>query len=479
MPSSGLGAYQVKIHQIIFGGVFFVLTLAAVRGMMFGGTANVKMMAAGSIAFAAILALDNYFWVALPALYFGAFKIPGLSFSPEEAGSLALIGVYFVRQAMHKEPPIKLTRKVLIAFPVFIWICLVWILNPTGMAMLGSSSIGARFYFQIALGFVTLLVLSAFHFTERDCKILFFVALSASLFSFLQSIAQFQANVIANDMSLDESSSRYYLLGALTLFTLVLSRYSLRQILGSPWKLPLVLFLAALSVYTGKRRAFGTVLVLPLLSVFFTGKEKMTVALFTVLGVVLVGFSVAGDGVLWELPDSAKRSLSIFVPAYETPGAVGMSDIFREGVRRYGKEVIRNNPWVGRKGFAMDRNETAWIAFSGSGDAFAGHAYVGNWHSTWYAFACDFGLPAMVMWAFFLVFALYWTFSGFRCRGFGEYSRASYFYFAYSLFISVIFSYTSGHSAYTSYGTWMIWGMLVAIQNGVIDRGRNPLEAGQ
>lgn len=37
MPSSGLGAYQVKIHQIVFGGLFFLVVLMGVRAMMAGG----------------------------------------------------------------------------------------------------------------------------------------------------------------------------------------------------------------------------------------------------------------------------------------------------------------------------------------------------------------------------------------------------------------------------------------------------------
>ena len=63
MPSSGLGAYQVKIHQIIFGGLFFVVALSAVRGLAAGNVTNVKMLGALSVVAAAVFALDRHYWL--------------------------------------------------------------------------------------------------------------------------------------------------------------------------------------------------------------------------------------------------------------------------------------------------------------------------------------------------------------------------------------------------------------------------------
>ncbi len=470
MPSSGLGAYQVKIHQIVFGGLFFVAVAMAVRTMMFGGTANVKLLASASVIVAAVLALDKYYWILAPFLFVTGFSVPGLPFSDRELACLVVISVYFIRLAMHKEHAIKLDQRVLIAFPIFIWICAIWMMNPTGMAMLGSSTIGARFYLLIVLGVLTLLVLSSLRFSERDCRILFYVIVAGSLFSFLRTQVNVKLGAMSSDVDFGQRGTRYDLLGALTLYTLMLSRYSLGRIFRSGWKVSLVLLLAVLTTYSGKRRGFGTVLILPFLRVFFTGRDKLAITVSAVLGVVAIGVAVAGDGSLWELPQPATRSLSIFVPKYKTASAMGMQDVFREGVRRYGREIIRESPWVGRKGFSMDRGETSWMLFGGQTDQFEGHSYAGNWHSTWYAFACDFGLPAMVMWAFFMLFALVWTYRGFRLNGFGVYSHSVYMYYAFSLFTSAIFSYTSGHSAHSALGNWITWGFLLAIQNGGKDR---------
>ena len=104
--------------------------------------------------------------------------------------------------------------------------------------------------------------------------------------------------------------------------------------------------------------------------------------------------------------------------------------------------------------------------FSGISDLYAGHAYSGNWHSTWYAYACDFGLPAMVMWAGFMLYAVFWDYRGFRKVVFGDYASTVYVYYSFALFFSLIFSYTSGHSAHTARDAWIVVGLLYAIRNG-------------
>lgn len=273
---------------------------------------------------------------------------------------------------------------------------------------------------------------------------------------------------------MEERQGRYELLGALTLYTLMFSRYSLSDILKSLWKLSLVTILAAMTIYSGKRRGFGSLILVPILRTVLTNNDKMLLAIGMLAGSVLVFFTVTGDDILWKIPNSAKRALSVVVPQYKTSSAMGVADIFREEVRRHGRRVMEENPWFGRRGFSMDRGETTWMLSRQDMGAenLSGHAYSGNWHNTWYAFACDFGFPAMFMWAFFSGFVLIWTYGGLEIRGFGTYSATVYIYYSLMLFTSFIFSYTSGHSSKTSFNTWIIWGTILAIQNGVYDRER-------
>lgn len=465
MAGGNLNAYTVKIRQLAWAGVFFAASMLALRGLMFGQSANMRLLVVAVSVLGVVLALDKYYWVLGPLLFASGLRMPGLPFDGKELGCILLIGVYFVRQAMHKEHSMKLTGAILAALPIFFWICLIWLLNPTGMAMLGSSTIGARFYLQILLGFGAFLVLSALRLSERDCRILFYIVLGSSLYSFGSSVFLERIAALTSGAD-DESMSRYELLGALPLYVLLFSRYTLSQISTSLWKFLAAIGLAAVTVYTGKRRAFGTLLLVPYLRCFFTGRDKMLTAIWSVAGAIVLGLAVAGHGNFYELPLSAQRALGVIVPSFAEKTAGGLSDRFREEVRRYGKEVIRSSPWVGRKGFSMDRGETSWMNFSGISDLYAGHAYSGNWHSTWYAYACDFGLPAMVMWAFFMLYAVVWDYRGFRKVVFGDYANAVYIYYSFSLFFSLIFSYTSGHSAHTARDAWIVVGLLTAIRNG-------------
>ena len=175
MAGGNLNAYTVKIRQLAWAGVFFAASMLALRGLMFGQSANMRLLVVAVSVLGVVLALDKYYWLTCPAFFVLGMRLPGLPFDGRELGCLSIIGVYFIRQAMHKEHPLKLTGAILAALPIFCWICIIWLINPTGLAMFGSSSIGARFYLQILLGFGAFVVLSALRLSERDCRILFSV----------------------------------------------------------------------------------------------------------------------------------------------------------------------------------------------------------------------------------------------------------------------------------------------------------------
>ena len=481
MAGGNLNAYTVKIRQLAWAGVFFAASMLALRGLMFGQSANMWLLVVAVSVLGVVLALDKYYWLTCPAFFVLGMRLPGLPFDGRELGCLSIIGVYFIRQALHKEHPVRLTAQVAVVLPLFLWICMIWVLNPAGIAMFGSSSVGGRFYLKIVLGFMAFLVLSTLRLTERDCEVLFYCLLACSAVAFLHTaFAGYFRPVDLGGMDGGEleASARYELLGAMALYTLVFSRYSLSTILLSVGKLLFVLVCAVITVYSGKRRAFGTLVLVPVLRSFFTGRDKMLTFACCMFGAMFIGFAVAGHGSLWTIPLSAQRALSVVVPEFGTDSVAGAHDLFRSEVRRYGREVIKANPWFGRKGFVMNRNEMSWVVFSQTTNLFEGHAFSGNWHSTWYAFACDFGLPAMFLWGIFIIYALTFTYRGFRCYRFGHFTMAVYTYYAMSLFLDTTFSYTSGHSALTSTGMWVVYGMILAVRNGLEDARINSVGAG-
>ncbi len=471
MPSSGLGAYSVKINQVLFGGIFVAMVLTGTKALMFGSSARIQLLAAAAIGIAMVMALDNYYWILCPVLVSLGVTIPGLPFDGPELGCISLVGVYFIRSAMHKEHRVRFSMTTLIAFPLLAWIFIVWMLNPTGMTMLGSSSIGARFYFRIVVGFLALFVLSTLRLSERECKVLFICLVVTGLISLLNSIAsrgfhETDSVVVGEAIS---QASNYYLLGALSLYLLVFARYSAPQILQSAPKLLLTIILAGLVVLSGKRQGVGTLFLTPIMRVFITRKHYMvtTVGVFIFAGFIF--FGVAGHGSLWELPMSAQRGLSVVVPEFKTGSAMGTTDIFREGMRRVAREQLRQNPWLGRKGYAMSREATSWVVYSstvGGDSMFEGHGYSGNWHNLWYAFACDFGIPCFVLFGLFVLCLLHFVLKFFPlCIG-NEFMTACYLFYAYNLFARFVFATVAGHSSISLQDIFIKYGFILAIANG-------------
>ena len=116
-------------------------------------------------------------------------------------------------------------------------------------------------------------------------------------------------------------------------------------------------------------------------------------------------------------------------------------------------------------------NETTWIRFGGGFTGqFEGHAYSGNWHSTWYAYAADFGIPCMLLYAFFFLYVLRYCWKASHVVVEGTYLPACCLYYSMAFFVSAAFSYTSGHSARTLLSHCIMYGLLLAIVRGYQER---------
>lgn len=460
---ANLSSIQTKIIPLIFGLALFAIAFSAVKGMFYGNMNNVKMLAGLVIAGGFVFALDKYYWLMYPAFTIIRIKIPGLPFDGAELGSLSIVSVYILRLALQKERTTKPCMSLLLCFPFLLWIFIVWCLNPTGLAMFGSTTIGARFYIKIVLSFFACCVMCTKAINGSDAKKLFFVIVAAQIVQSFISI--FAAGLISAEVAdEDRGVGRYEYLFALSLYTIMFCRYSLSEIFKSWWKFLLVSIFALLTIYTGKRKSIAILLLLPLLRVFFARKDKLLTTICVCVAVFVLIFAVAADGVFYELPPSVKRSLSVVVPKYRQSQVV--LDEFRYEVRNRGNELIKESPWLGRKGFAMDFRETAWI-LSAQSNLYEGHAYAGNWHSTWYAYACDFGLPCMILFIFPFVYSLVYSYKLVKKCEYGSWPFVCVLYYSFSLYIFAIFSYTSGHSTGSTNALLFNVAMLVALDNGL------------
>ncbi len=462
---ANLSSLQTKIIPLIFGLALFAVAFSAVKGISHGNTTNVKLLAGIVVVGGFTLALDKNYWMLFPAFSIIGVKIPGLPFDGAELGCLFVVGLYVLRLALQKETTTKPCMSLLLCFPFLLWIFIVWCLNPTGLAMFGSATIGARFYIRIVLSFFACCVMCTKAINERDAKRLFLIIVSSLIIKALIQII-FSSFLVADEQEIldEDSSTNYQYLFALNFFILMFCKYNLSSIFRSVWKFFVVAFFALLTIYTGKRKAIATLFILPLLRVFFTGKDKLLTTMCVCVAVFILIFTVAADGTFYELPASVKRSLSVVVPKYRQSDIT--QDVFRYEIRMIGNELIKESPWFGRKGFAIDFRETAWI-LSSKGDLYEGHAYAGNWHSTWYAFACDFGLPCMILFIFPFVYSLVYSYKLVKKCEYGSWSFFCVLYYSFSLYIFAIFSYTSGHSTGSTNALLFNMAMLVALDNGL------------
>lgn len=456
-----------RIYQIVFGFLLFGMGMMAVRGLMAGARQNMQLLVAAIVGISVVLLLDKKYWILAPALWGFSIQVPGLPFSSAEIGALAIISVYFIRQATGREYRIRYHRRMLIAFPIFFWICIIWAQNPTGLAIFGNASIGARFYMRIVLGFLMMLVYSSMRLTEKDCKLLFFCLLASILGNVFRTFVLRKAPIVSEE----ERVANYQFLVFFILYCLLIARYQLREILRTWWLFFLTLFCFLATIFSGKRQAIALLAIYPIFRTIMTRREKAIVMVCGLIGTILLTMGVLGDGHFWDLPASVQRGLSTVVSKYSTESMGGSYDLFRDEVHRYGRELLRQHPFVGRKGYALSLEEVVWMNYGGRGTTnfFESHAYAGNWHSAWYAFACDFGLPGLFLWVLFCFCIVRWIIVDYRRHRFGTYASATYLFFGFRIFQEVLFAHVSGHSSYSAFFMWFYWGLLLAIMNGVQD----------
>ncbi len=463
-----------KVYQVIFGGALVGLGYMVTKGMMRGrgGITNFKMIAAIFVAVAIVLALDKNYWMLYPLLTSFGLRIPGIPARANELACIAVTAMWVVRSTLRSgETSFKWKPGLLASLPVFTWIFIVFIQKPPGIAKLGSTYVGGRFYIDQLVAFVAMLALSSFRFREKECKKIFLLILSASVVNLVFTLLHIGAG--GGDEEEVVASQHYELLGALTVYILLICRYELHQFLTSGWKFLTAVLLAGLVLYTGKRQGVARLALAPIFRVALTGRDKGVLGVAAVIGAFMLALLVIGDGTFYRLPRSVRRGLSIVVPKYETSNAMGTRDLFREEIHRRAKLIMRENPWFGRKGYAMDLREAAWIAATKKrGTNFELHTYSGNWHSTWWAFVADFGVPAAVFWFFFIGFSAViavklakrtGTISGI------PYLQACVLYYAADLLTQLLFSLQSGHSALVPLGACPMIGLLHSISNGFED----------
>ncbi len=452
------------IYQLVFGLAFLFVSYGSVRSMMYGSATKAKQIGFLAVALAVVLWLDKLYWLVLPLCMMLNVKIPGIPFDSTELGCIALVGIHFIRACLHRDAYVSWNRKVLAAFPLFFWICMIWVMNPAGMNMLGGSSMGGRFYLKIVLSFFAMICLSSIRLGEKECKLLFRILILGSLLSVALTV--FNPSLLNfGDTDPESMGTRYVLLAFSGLYYLLWSRYSLPEIVSSLKRLFILFLSSAALALSGKRSVSASIALYPLYRVLLTGRNAVSTILIGGIAFAALSLAVAMDGHFLSIPNSTKRTLAMIYPKYRGRGREGLHDTFRQEVHAYAKDIIRQHPFVGRRGFRMDSQTVYWMLSRQSGDQ-SGHAYAGSWHSAFYGYAADFGIPCLVFYLFFLWISLRQSFQYSRRIPLGTYSSASYLFYSFAVLQSAATMITSGHSSLTTQDAMIRFGMLLAIANG-------------
>ena len=467
MAIQSIDSLQTKFHQFVFGGLLVALALYCVRGVSSGATGTFRMVVGLIVFVGIVLALDRRYWILFFVFSNFNIKLPGLPFNGTELAWVSIVPIHWMRIAFHREASAKLNREFFAALPFILWVLFTFCLNPVGMNILGSNSMGGRFYFQIFFSFLAFVAVSSLEFNEKDAKLVFWTLVICSALSAFRAVFRHEIATASNGYV--ESSSAYFLIPFTQLYVLCCSRWSLSSVFKKPHRLLVVFCTAMLSLVSGKRQMLGRVFLCPVFRCFVTKKDFLFVTFLGVLGALFVFAAVAGDGAFYTMPPGLRRSLAVLVPSYRRRSDDGgVADLFRREIRREAYALIRDKPWMGRKGFAMDREETVWQNFGGtqSSHVYEGHASAGNWHNLYLAYACDFGIPGFVFAMILLLCSVRYALAACRIVNTGGYCQVCCLFFAFEIIDIAVFGWVNGHSAISTYSIFGNFGPLIALVNG-------------
>lgn len=472
-----------------FAGSRIVLVLMTVVGL-FGAIIIGSWVAKGNMLFVGLilggifgalifLTLGRMYWYAIPfalAAQLPAIPLAGRAIDSGELTVLACTAIFVARVAMKRDHFVLVRYTHIPILLFFSWICIIWSLNPTGLSILGSETMGGKYYFKIVLAFCSFIIVSSQLTTEKDfvrCMLLVTIGAAANAaFGLVQFFFGGSGQAAAEAALTGDGYTWHQMLAqpAILFSALIFSRFKPTQIIGlqRPGILALYILTIVAALISGKRVGLTAVLLAPLISAVIFRQYRFAFILGG-LGAFCLGLLIAGHGTLYSLPYTAQRALS-WLPGEWDPELShfkGGSDTFREELRKMAVNEIRENPIIGR-GYALSYNETITsmnlLAYgTRAEDQYAFYAVGRAWHNRWLGYAADFGIPLSVLLA--IVYATGLTISFRLARALPHPSGRQFFaIFAFMWILrSVLNSHTSGHTALDSLYDWWLYGLLFSL----------------
>lgn len=400
---------EILIRKIIvlFLGLFLAYYLGAKIGQ--SDTGGVKAIVVVGVGLWLCFSLGKKSWYLLPVAMGFGISVPlkfGRDFSLDELIIMVLLIHTLLMVALRQVKIEIFTRKHGWLLLYCLWALLVFACNPTGLYSLGSETVGLRFYFHMVLGAIAVIIISNANIEEKDARNLLIIFFIQSIVGVFQAYF-FRAKGDVWDAII--GIEQYYtwqqaLAGpSLTLALFFFAKYSVRDLFSAGffkwWIILPVAFVCML--FSGKRAEVGVFLMLPFFNAFL--RKQMGFGLI-IMSITLVGglFLSLGHGNFYRLPTLAQRALSFFPGKWDREADLGFVDDYRMLLRRDAIAQIQERPLIG-KGYAFNVNDY-FAERATMTQQISGITAGGNWHTTWLGIGADFGLPAVLFWAFWCIY---------------------------------------------------------------------------
>lgn len=470
---------HISITQLtLIVGTLLGLFIAIFMGSAIGSQdfQKVIMVLGAGMGIATFLVLGKNYWMLIPFSLGAAFPALPVGGRSVEFPELAIVGcsVFFSLRLASRKEKLQIFRTINIPVLLFIaWVGMVFVLNPVGLAMLGSQAGGARFYIKLALAFAAFVIMSSREYSERDIRWIFGFLIFGACFSLFYGFAEYAIAGPRVDPTTGLVADEFYtwhqsLAGPpLTVAFLIFARWKPGDLFSL--QRPLLLLVYAICILmvlvSGKRMALVAVFLAPLVSAVMYRQTIALVAGLALAIVVLTGL-VAGQGEYFRLPLGVQRSLS-WLPGEWDPefrDMRGGRDDFREDLRRYAMNNIKADPWIGQ-GFSVDIADTiSTLSVAGEGNVNAlGMALGRSWHNRWLGYAADFGIPLSAGQALVYIWVLYLGYRIFRSDAGSAILSMFALYVIIFTISDLAASWTSGHTALDAFQRWWLYGALVAV----------------
>jgi hypothetical protein len=466
------------IGAAIFGmaageGNFFIIYL----GLILAGLAVI------------MIHLGSRYWLVIPFSF--VCQLPFVPVSDKlielpELVSVVGLAVFLVRYAL-KQQKFTMFRKEHVPVQLYAaWALLVFVNNPVGLAEMGASVGGFRFYAKIGLALISFIIMANQEIGENECRWIFMMILVGSAVAEIQDIVFFFFPFgTGSSGPVIDPSSYYSWHQALAIFPttvilLIFSRYRASQIFSMRriWVLGVFLLCLVMIVLSGKRAALAFVPITALCAA--VARREFGYALLWLAGAaVAVAIVVIGHGDLFRLSLTAQRALS-FLPArwdIELQYTEYGQDDFRAILRTMAREKIARDPWIGT-GYKVDMHLVQQLTnqqTTGGVEAQALPNAIGSsWHNTWLGYAADFGIPASILVGIIYLFFLYRSWRTYRQSPADSLVHALALYIFLFTIRDLITTHTGGHSATDAFTRWWMYGTLVSLTLTNLQRRSAP-----